>query len=274
MTREEKLLQLVDREGIGLEIGPSYSPVAPKSAGWKVDVLDYLDAEGLRKKYAAWGVACDKIEDVDYVISDKSLLETIGKSEHYDFIIASHVIEHMFDLVRFLRDCQALLKPKGLLCIAAPDKRFCFDVFKPVTSTGMILQAYIEKRKRHTAGAVFDNFANHAMRGGNIVWFDRELGDVQLPHTVAEAKTYMDQYIRSGAFEDIHAWFFTPSSFRLLIQDLNEIGLIQMGMVTFHETFGFEFFATFRKLEAAPKTDRIELLLRIDAELAGKPSPI
>ena len=46
MTREEKLLQFVDRNAVGLEIGPSYNPVTPKLAGWNVEVLDHLNAAG------------------------------------------------------------------------------------------------------------------------------------------------------------------------------------------------------------------------------------
>jgi hypothetical protein len=40
-------------------------------------------------------------------------------------------------------------------------------------------------------------------------------------------------------------------------------------MIAFYETDGFEFFATLKKFEAAPKTERIELLRRIAAEVGG-----
>ena len=126
MTREEKLLQFVDRNAVGLEIGPSYNPVTPKLAGWNVEILDHLNAADLRKKYAAWGVDGSKIEDVDYVISDNSIFGAINKASHFDFIIASHVIEHMTDMLRFLTDCQRLLKPDGVLSSGGSRQAFLF----------------------------------------------------------------------------------------------------------------------------------------------------
>jgi predicted SAM-dependent methyltransferase len=267
MTREELLLQSVDRSGRGLEIGASYNPIAPKSDGWKVDVVDHLDADGLRAKYSAWGVDISKVEAVDYVLIDKGLFETIEKPAYYDFILASHVIEHVCDLVSFLKDCQTLLKPLGVLSLAVPDKRFCFDVFKPISTTGMALQAYIEKRKRHPAGMIFDNYANHAIRDGTIVWSDRSLQNTQLAHTIEQAKYKMDDYIRSGAYEDIHAWFFTPHSFCLILQDLNELGLSEMGITDFHETSGFEFFITLKKGQTKTQIERIRFWHLIEEEL-------
>jgi predicted SAM-dependent methyltransferase len=269
MTREEKLLQFVDRNAVGLEIGPSYNPVAPKLAGWNVEVLDHLNAADLRNKYAAWGVGGSKIEEVDYVISDNSIFGAVNKEDHFDFIIASHVIEHMTDMLRFLTDCQRLLKPDGVLSLAVPDKRFCFDIFKPVSSTGMVLQAYHEKRTQHLPGLIFDQYANHVMCGDKIIWFDQKLDDMRLVHSVSDARVRMDDFIKSGIFVDIHAWFFTPSSFRLIIHDLNEMGSINMGEAAFHPTEGFEFFVTLKKGLKARGNDRLALLRSIDGELRG-----
>ena len=39
-TREESLLFHIDKDGLGLEIGPSFSPVVPKAAGFRVEILD------------------------------------------------------------------------------------------------------------------------------------------------------------------------------------------------------------------------------------------
>ena len=43
---------MVDRQGQGLEIGPSHNPIAPKKNGYKVHVLDHGTAEDLRAKLA------------------------------------------------------------------------------------------------------------------------------------------------------------------------------------------------------------------------------
>lgn len=266
--REQLIFELISKQGKGLEIGPSYSPLAPKSAGWNVEIVDHLDAQGLREKYSAWNIDTSKIEEVDYIISNKSLSETIGKRGEYDFIIASNVIEHTTDLVGFLQDCEKLLKSEGVLSLVVPDKRFCFDIFKSATTTGTILQAHLERRLRHSPGQIFDQYAYHTVRKNNITWFDRELDGATLPHSVTDAYTRMQNYLTSGSFEDVHAWVFTPSSFRVLVQDLNELKLINMGIASFSETYGFEFFVTLKKSVPGQCVDRIHLLCQMDAELS------
>jgi 2-polyprenyl-3-methyl-5-hydroxy-6-metoxy-1,4-benzoquinol methylase len=46
----------------------------------------------------------------------------IGERHRYDWIVASHVID-VPNLVAFLIDCEALLKPGASLVLAVPDKR-------------------------------------------------------------------------------------------------------------------------------------------------------
>jgi len=269
MTREEKILELIDKRKKGLEIGPSYSPIAPKSQGWNVEIADHLDAKGLKEKYAKWSVETSKIEEVDHIVTDRSIAETIGKPGSFDYIIASHVIEHSTDFVAFLRDCQSLLKAGGILSLAVPDMRFCFDVFQSVTTIGAVFQAHIEKRKRHTPGIILDFYANHAMRGNDLVWGDRSFDGLRLAHDLVEAQALTEQYIRLGEFQDAHSWHFTPSSFLLLIHDLKRMGLLDFGVASFHQTAGFEFFVSLKKGYNGTMKDRIEMLRDIANEIRG-----
>ena len=95
MDRKERLLFLFDATGIGLEIGPSFNPLLPKRDGYDVETLDHLSAADLREKYKnAPNVDLSAIEEVDHLSDGSSILQLIGKPEHYDYIVASHVIEH------------------------------------------------------------------------------------------------------------------------------------------------------------------------------------
>ncbi len=266
-SRSDIILALVNRNSLGLEIGPSYNPIVPKSGGWNVEIVDHLSAEALREKYTAWNVDVSKIEDVDYVVTDRGLVATIGKPESFDFIVASHVIEHMPDLVGFLRDCSQLLKPGGILTLAVPDKRFCFDVFQEISSIGTVMQAAHEQRKLHTYGNVLNQYANHAMRKGQIVWFDRELEQMTLVHPLTQAKELADNYISEGKFADTHAWYFTPESFSLIIEDLSEMGMTDFTIANAHGTMGYEFFVSLQKGVKRPRKERVERLLALRNEL-------
>ncbi|MCF7992123.1 MAG: class I SAM-dependent methyltransferase, partial [Thiohalocapsa sp.] len=146
-SRRDKLLCGLKLDGLGLEIGPSHAPVAPKREGFNVHVVDHLPAEELRRKYVGHDVDLDAIEAVDFIWRGEPLDATVGAVERYDWIIASHVIEHVPDVIGFLCSCEALLKDGGVLSLAVPDKRYCFDLFRWPSSTGDALQAHTERRR-------------------------------------------------------------------------------------------------------------------------------
>jgi SAM-dependent methyltransferase len=262
-SRNEKIFHLIDKSGLGLEIGPSYNPIAPKRDGWNVEIADHLDAASLRSKYAAWGVDGSAIEEVDYVVGSGGLFTAIGEESRFDFILASHAIEHMPDVVQFLVDCEKLLKPGGILSLVVPDKRFCFDVLKPLTTTGQILQAHIERRSKHSPGTIFDAHALHVKNNEAIVWPEnRNVNDLKFVHSVAEAKKIMDDYIEHGQFLDVHAWQFIPASFEMLISDLIEMKLLKLELVASFDTVGYEFFVSLCKSGVPSRVverDRISL---------------
>jgi hypothetical protein len=54
MSRENRILESIDKNGLGLEIGPSHNPVAPKRSGYNVEIIDHLCKDDLVKKYSAF----------------------------------------------------------------------------------------------------------------------------------------------------------------------------------------------------------------------------
>jgi len=190
-----KLRTLIDISGVGLEIGPSFDPVVPKREGHRVEIVDHLSAADLRRKYAdAPGVALANIEEVDHVADGRPLLELIGKPAHYDYIVASHVVEHTVDLMGFLLDCQGLLKPGGTLALAVPDMRFAFDCLRPPSTTGQVLQAHADGGKRHAIGKLFDELAHNCVRGGAIGWTGEDTGELTFFRPLAQARDILAQY--------------------------------------------------------------------------------
>ena len=101
-SREEKVFHILDKKGAGLEIGPSHNPIAPKAKGFNVHILDHASAAELRNKYQGHGVNLDNIEEVDFVWHGEPFPELIGKTGCYDWIIASHVIEHVPNFVSYI----------------------------------------------------------------------------------------------------------------------------------------------------------------------------
>ena len=260
-NRNQIIATLFSPSGRGLEIGPSYNPIVPKRSGADVEILDQVDQAGLVEKYRDHrNIDVRRIEPVDHVCGDgRSMADVIGKTGCYDYIVASHVIEHAPNLVGFLNDCDLLLNEGGVLLLVVPDKRYCFDMLRPVSSTGDVLQAFWDKRTRHARGTVFDHFAYAARRGGQIAWSSAERAGIGIMHTFEEAIFRSNQAGESGCYVDCHAWRFTPASFRLIVRDLNEIGLLRLKERGFRGTEGCEFFVTLSRAGQGPKHDRLEL---------------
>lgn len=260
MGREDQILSLINVTGIGLEVAPSFSPLTPKAKGYNVEILDHLSASDLREKYENTpNVDLANIEEVDYVSDGDSILKVIGKSNYYDYIIASHVIEHTADLLGFISDCERLLNAQGVLVLAVPDKRYAFDCLRPCSTTGQVLQAHLEKRKRHSAGQVFDEIAYNCLREGVIAWERKDSGSLAYFRPLQDAKEAYEKLKHHDTFHDIHAWQFSPSSFRLIMSDLAEIGEIGLREKSFSANTEREFIVSLSRSASGCTVDRLVL---------------
>jgi predicted SAM-dependent methyltransferase len=268
LDRKAKTLFAIDRRGHGLEIGPSFNPLAPKSAGFDVEVLDHATAPELRDKYRGYpNVDVTRIEEVDHVWRGEALDELLGVGR-YDWIIASHVIEHLPDLVSFLRQSTRLLRPGGVLSLVVPDKRYCFDYFRWPSTTGDLLQAFAEERRRHPPGVVFDHVAHIVKRGGEIAWSAQAGGELSLGHQLEEAKEAFERARSTSEYVDVHCWRFTPASFRLILTELRLLGLVELEVVCSFPTEGCEFYVTLRPSTDKPApVDRLVLYRQAAREL-------
>src|SRR5437660_8728716 len=198
MRREEIILSHIKRDGLGLEIGAGHAPVAPKKQGFRVHVLDHCDKKALIEKYRPHGVNIDNIEEVDFVWDGRSYTELIGRRHVYDWIIGSHVLEHTTDLIGFLNDCDSLLKKDGVLSLAVPDKRYCFDRFRPLRRIGRVMDVARNPQKIHSAGTGAEYFLTVTRKSGLITWDNDEKGEFKLVHSLEEAKQAISDVSERG----------------------------------------------------------------------------
>lgn len=266
-SRKDKILCHVRPDEPGLEIGPSFKPTAPKKEGFNVKVLDHLSQEGLREKYKGHNVNIENIEQVDYVWNGERYSDLIGEKGCFSWIIASNLIEHVPDLILFLNDCDELLKDDGVLSLVVPDKRYCFDRFRQLTKVSDVIDAHINGDRIHTPGRVAEYFLNVVAKNNKISWNKKTKGDFKFVHGLENAKTGMKSVIEDQAYLDIHAWCFVPSSFRLLIQDLNDLGLICLKEVEFFTSSGVEFYITLSRNGSGVSESRMDMLKKIEREL-------
>jgi SAM-dependent methyltransferase len=262
--KTKRLLSFIDKAGCGLEIGPSYHPLAPKKLGYNVRTLDYLSQSDLIEKYARLSVPVSEIEPVDFIWAGEPYSELMGGHSLFDWIIASHVIEHTPDLIGFLKNCSSVLKEDGIIVLVVPDKRYCFDHFRPPSSIAQIIDAHHAHLKCPSLGMIADFYLNKVQLNGSTIWNRLTRGTFQFQHTTEETKVEMVR----PEYSDVHAWSFTPHSFRLVINDLISLGYLDLEEVHFSISSSFEFFVILRKSKSPPPNSRLLLAKKAEAELS------
>jgi SAM-dependent methyltransferase len=252
--RAAVLLEPIPKSSRIIEIGPSFSPIAPKSGGWNSASIDHMTREGLVAEFTGLpGVDISRIEDVDFVWQGGPLYGAVPPDQHgtFDAFVASHVIEHTPDLIAFLDSAETLLKPDGLVILAVPDRRYCFDYFQPLTTTGQILDAHKAGRSRHSRRLAFDHFAYATESRGLCAWGQEPISDLRLTHSLEHAVTMFTEYEDSSRYLDLHAWRFVPASFELLLLELARLGETDWRIDRITAATGCEFFAWLRRGGAA-----------------------
>jgi len=250
-----------------LEVGASYSPIAPRADGWKTAIVDHASRSDLVAKYRDMPdvVDTDRIEDVDYIWSGGSIADAVPAELHgtFDALIASHVIEHVPDVVGFLRAMATLLREDGTVILAVPDKRFCFDYFRPLATTAHVLEAHESGRIRHTRRTAFEQWAYTVTNAGTGAWGQEPVSDVAFMLPFGTATELLASYDAQpdSAYVDMHAWQFTPSSFELILLELAALNRADWAIESITSATGCEFLVRLRRggIEAARQMSAKEL---------------
>src|SRR5438067_7373435 len=126
-------------KGEGIEIGGLHRPL-PVYNGARAKYVDRLSTEEIRRFYA--NVADQPQVSVD-IVDDGETLRTVADGS-CDFVIANHMLEHTRNPIGTIENFLRVLKPEGIIYMAIPDKRFTFDVERPITPYEHIKKDYLE----------------------------------------------------------------------------------------------------------------------------------
>lgn len=103
------------RGGRALELGCSDGFMTEMIASY-VDHLDVVDGSDLFLAEAKKRV----LPNVSFI---HSLFEEFEADSKYDYVIASYILEHVFDPVAVMKMARSVLKPDGLLLLLVPNAR-------------------------------------------------------------------------------------------------------------------------------------------------------
>lgn len=211
-----------------LEIGPFCNPVL---TGPNVKYLDVLDAAELRARAAEHGLDPARCpERIDYV----GALSQVG--ERFDAVVSSHAIEHQPDFVRHLGEVADVLAPGGRYYAIVPDKRFCFDHFIPESTIAGIVAAHREERRTHSLSSVIEHIALTTHNDCARHWRG-DHGAPLDPDGAMRVATALERHdAANGGYIDVHAWYFTPDSFRAILETLFRLRMTRLRAVAVYDT--------------------------------------
>lgn len=131
-------------QGSGLELGPGAFPFALLTPGVHVRYVDRWDADEAHRLFA------DDLPDAQFtrpdVIADLNTdrLRDVPDASQ-DFVIASHVLEHLADPIGMVDEIHRVLRPGGLALIFLPSRLRTEDRFRPATKLDHLVADHAAK---------------------------------------------------------------------------------------------------------------------------------
>ncbi len=223
MDRREQILRHVPlTSGLGLEIGPLDSPLVTH-ADAPVLYVDHASTEDLEAKYAD-DPEVDHVVPVDVVWGDRRLRDALGERRAH-WAVASHIIEHVPNLMGWLAEIGEVLVPGGVLSLAVPDKRFSFDAKRRETDVSDFVEAALTERTRHTVAATYDFWARILPVDTAAVWAGTGgVDEVPDNRGLGLEKSY--ESLKNADYRDVHGSVFTPQSMLEVLNELVEMDLL------------------------------------------------
>jgi len=228
-----------------LEISPFHNPTLKGNNVKYFDILNKKDLIDVAKKNNLTKYV-HNIPDIHFVDNNANL-RTI--EEKFNIVLSCHSIEHQFNLVKHLVDVEYLLNPDGYYVIVCPDKRYMFDHFIKETSIADVLSSYYNNETKHTLKSVIEHRALTCHNDCGLHWNKKHGISILNEHGISTIKNAIDEFNNTKGYIDVHALQFTPNSFASIIQNLVDLGLINLKVHrVYHSLFGSnEFYAVLQK---------------------------
>lgn len=274
MDRKNQVLKCINlKKGQGLELGPLYSPVVLKEEA-KIEYVDHMSTSELRSKYEGHPFSVEDIVDVDYVVGGSSLVKEL-KGKKVDFIIASHVIEHLPDIVGWLKDISEILKPGGILSLVIPDKRYSFDITRKESTPSEVIGNHLDRLDKASSAMIYDSAVEYRNISPSKAW--EYSGKRPFPEpsswSTGEAMRRSLLSLDPKEYVDSHCYVFTPYTFFKILKRLIEHDMLDYEVAYFKDTSmnELEFYVSLRKVsKRTNKKNQLASLPKIKRPLTEK----
>ena len=226
---KREFLQPLLQEGINqyalkvLEIGPFDNPFL---SGDSVKYFDVLDTEKLKERAKIHNRSFNRTPPKVHYVEPTGNLKIVY--EKFDIVFSSHVIEHQPNLIRELNHVENILNDGGLYILFIPDKRYCFDYYRPTSKLSDVLSAFMRNASLHSAKSIAEHFCM-TTHNNPINHWRGDHGELNITkEKILNAKNVYEKSVHGGGYVDVHAWAFTPQIFGDIIEKLNRLDLINL----------------------------------------------
>jgi len=127
--------------GDGLELGPGHVPFPLPVSGTTVRYVDRWEPDTNRALFPELDGADFPRPDVVADL-DRDGLRSLADASA-DFVVASHVLEHVADPLGILDEIHRVLRTGGIAIILVPDRRTTFDANRPPTPLDHLVAEHI-----------------------------------------------------------------------------------------------------------------------------------
>jgi hypothetical protein len=265
--RKEVMLKGVSASARCLEIAPFHRPVLTKDR-FKVDYTDYATTEELRAKAPVHeGISPDSVCTVDYIwVPGRPLRECIPANVSYEFALASHVMEHVPNVLGWVQQILDVLETGATLQLALPDYRGCFDVFRRTTTFSEMLQHWTMESSTPTVSQIFDFLANNVEIPADpgLLPFgpSPKIADFKRHYPDDSALHFALKNFNDGTYMDTHCSVFSPESMVEAFSTATRVGLLNVE-ISQPEIGWREFFVKLKKV-GEPRIRRTDYRRYVD----------
>ncbi|NGZ94820.1 MAG: hypothetical protein CV089_01580 [Nitrospira sp. WS110] len=191
----------------GIEIAPGSSPILEKGA-FNVIYVDKFDHRDNSDTYLQGQPVY-----IDCLLGDK-LIDEILALNTFSYVVSSHVIEHMPDFIQFFKSVANILRDGARLVMYVPDKRYTFDVLRPVSTITDIEEAHNQHLRHPSRAMARDVHVNSDFSAEAAGLWDKSHRPIPTRDSTAALKI-ADELDLAKA--DLHCFTFTSESFLGLI---------------------------------------------------------
>ncbi len=236
------ILNDVDKSKRFLEIGPLCNPLIKNIE--KYYTCDIKDTDEVKLRYKDDSTRnIEEVISIDFIMKN-SYSETFKDIPKFDYVINSHVFEHIPNPIFFLQDISKILSKKGELIMIIPDKRYCYDYYREYSSFAQMYCVFEGLNKYDINGKgnkilysqVLDSFSQQcASNDSKKFWKSKEYQKIGTSQPENALKNY-ENFKTNEVLFDRHFWCFSDFSFLKILYNLTRYTLLPFKVKEFFPT--------------------------------------